>query len=545
MLWVFCFYSYSSLADPVKTEVTIPDDGYVEVPLDFAFPFYGQNFTTSFMFSNGVVMFVHPNTNTSYGLCCDGPDVEGLLNGTNTGNQNYILNNLNALNFSISPFLTDLIQRNGQGKFYIQGDETFQRYFWENVMEYYDTTTENTFDLTIKPDGDIAYNYTKLDIKNHQIFVGTVGDLQQNQYKQYFLHNARVDGGYYWTSEQGSQPVWVPENASICEAQPLSDPLCDGYAEALGNQEYNFQCSVDATYDPGCPGYDTANAIGNSTDDISGDFSFDTPDVTGDSIIDDIISFEFDDFDFNFDDFSVAPELVEIDILDFEVPDDISFDLPETSQDGDQMQEIAMLEMPDGALDELPEIQINEEVEEIDENFDEPAIEEEPIEEPAPEETNEEEIDEPEVEEEREEETTEEETTEEEIDEPEPVEEENAGEEEVDQEETKDEKEDKKRKKSDKKSKIKIIIAKKSAEMSERLALATSLEAQIQAQNLAMALINFNQGFGAYRYTMPGGNLQSNEIPYSTKQMSDSNRGLLNGLAQQILHEKMVDMQYK
>ena len=81
--------------------------------------------------------------------------------------------------------------------------------------------------------------------------------------------------------------------------------------------------------------------------------------------------------------------------------------------------------------------------------------------------------------------------------------------------------------------------------MTERLALATSLEAQIEVQNLAMALINFNQGFGAYRYTMPGGNIQSNEIPYSTKQMSDSKTGLRNGLAQQILHEKMVDTQYK
>ena len=38
--------------------------------------------------------------------------------------------------------------------------------------------------------------------------------------------------------------------------------------------------------------------------------------------------------------------------------------------------------------------------------------------------------------------------------------------------------------------------------MTERLAMAVSLEQQIEAQNLAMALINFNQGFGAYRYKM-------------------------------------------
>ena len=50
--------------------------------------------------------------------------------------------------------------------------------------------------------------------------------------------------------------------------------------------------------------------------------------------------------------------------------------------------------------------------------------------------------------------------------------------------------------------------------MTERLAMAVSLEQQIEAQNLAMALINFNQGREAYRYKMPG-NLGVSEIPYS------------------------------
>ena len=441
VLWVSCFYSYS-LAEPVKEEVTISDDGWVEVPLDFTFPFYGQNFTTSFMFSNGVVMFVHPNTNTSYGLCCDGPDVEGLLNGTATGNYNYILNrNMNALNFSISPFLTDLIQRNGQGKFYIQGDETFQRYFWEGVMEYYDRNTENTFDLTIKPSGDITYNYTKLDIKNHQIFVGTVGDLQENEYKQYFFHNARANGGYYWTSESGSQPTWVPPDTSICEAQPLSDPSCEGYAEALANQEYNLQCSLDALYDPGCPGY----AVANVTEEPEFDFS--EPELTGDTIIDDIISVE----------------LPEIEIVETEVEVE---PMPEPEPEiEEQVEEIVVIE-----IEETTEEVVEETVEQVEEKQEE--------------------------------------------------------------------------KKESKKEKVRTIVAKKSAEMSERLAVATSLQAQIDAQNLAIALISFNQGFGAYRYSMPGGTLQSSEIPYSTKQMSDSNRGLRNGLAQQILHEKMIDMQY-
>ena len=41
VLLVSCFYSYS-VAEPVKEEVTISDDGAVEVPLDFTFPFYDK-----------------------------------------------------------------------------------------------------------------------------------------------------------------------------------------------------------------------------------------------------------------------------------------------------------------------------------------------------------------------------------------------------------------------------------------------------------------------------------------------------------------------
>ena len=62
-------------------------------------------------------------------------------------------------------------------------------------MEYYNRDTANTFDLTITPDGDYKFNYSELDIRNHQMFVGTVGDLNENQYKQYFFHNARANGG--------------------------------------------------------------------------------------------------------------------------------------------------------------------------------------------------------------------------------------------------------------------------------------------------------------------------------------------------------------
>ena len=92
---------------------------------------------------------------------------------------------MNALNFTISPFLTDLIQRNAGISFIYKAMRHFKDTS-EDVMSTI-TDTANTFDLTITPDADYKFNYSELDIRNHQMFVGTVGDLNENQYKQYFF----------------------------------------------------------------------------------------------------------------------------------------------------------------------------------------------------------------------------------------------------------------------------------------------------------------------------------------------------------------------
>ena len=39
------------------TSHTICDDCYANVPLGHTFPFYGENYTNSWMMANGVVMF--------------------------------------------------------------------------------------------------------------------------------------------------------------------------------------------------------------------------------------------------------------------------------------------------------------------------------------------------------------------------------------------------------------------------------------------------------------------------------------------------------
>jgi hypothetical protein len=66
---------------PTVTTPTFTDDSYVQVPLQFGFPFYNRVFTHSWMHSNGVVSFLDPMSPIDGGpnpgawaYCCGGPD---------------------------------------------------------------------------------------------------------------------------------------------------------------------------------------------------------------------------------------------------------------------------------------------------------------------------------------------------------------------------------------------------------------------------------------------------------------------------------------
>jgi hypothetical protein len=72
---------------------------------------------------------------------------------------------------------------------------------------------------------------------------------------------------------------------------------------------------------------------------------------------------------------------------------------------------------------------------------------------------------------------------------------------------------------------------------------AASLEAQQAVQAQVLSLINYVPDFNTYQMQMNGGYLPD-AVGYPDTQVPESRKGLRNGLAQQLLHEKMVDMQY-
>ena len=73
---------------------------------------------------------------------------------------------------------------------------------------------------------------------------------------------------------------------------------------------------------------------------------------------------------------------------------------------------------------------------------------------------------------------------------------------------------------------------------------AASFEAQKLVQSQILVLLNFKPGFNGYRTEYTSGFYPDGQL-YDEKVIPESRRGLRNGLAQQILHEKMVDMQYE
>ena len=94
--------------------------------------------------------------------------------------------------------------------------------------------------------------------------------------------------------------------------------------------------------------------------------------------------------------------------------------------------------------------------------------------------------------------------------------------------------------------KMKEIIKLKLASLADDMSKATSLKDQAAIQAKIQALINFVPGFNTYGGQVQiAGEFYGSDSIYTTTKVPENQRGLLNGLASQLLHEAMVDMQYE
>ena len=226
ILWAFAHMA------PAQQTITqeIADDGFVEVPLEFVFPYYGQLFTNSWMFDNGVVSFYSP------------------FNGY-SGGQDYFSQPFSAelggqFNYMIAPLWTDLI--NYSGTFTTQGNPQFQRYSWNNISQWGYPDNLNTFSLEIYPTGEINVQYDNINISEYSVSAGITGNLTQGEFEQIFYASDTT------TTQISNWNTYSEVN--MCAMDVFSSPDCPGYEQAYFDQ----QCSLDPLYDNQCSGYEVA-----------------------------------------------------------------------------------------------------------------------------------------------------------------------------------------------------------------------------------------------------------------------------------------------
>jgi hypothetical protein len=225
--------------NPNAVNITTSDDWYNEVPLGFTFPFFGQNFTTSWAATNGYVTFQNPQTSGLWGGCCSGIDLR------NTTNPRY--------NYTIYGLHTDLYSWNGQNQYYLQEGNSMT-YGWYNLSQCCSSQGGNSFEIKINSSGLIDTRIAGAMVSWNAVTSGFAGDLSKGEYYQHYHgQGLNITPGssaiFSWQALGGTG-----QGVDQCTINPLYNSSCPGYAEAYRAQ----QCTISALYDPSCPGYQQA-----------------------------------------------------------------------------------------------------------------------------------------------------------------------------------------------------------------------------------------------------------------------------------------------
>lgn len=214
--------------EPAAVTVTMGDDGAVEVPLSFDFPLYDKLFNTSWMYDNGIISFLQPNT-------------PGAINQWQWSAQPV----QNMGNYYIASLWAD-IAPTSQTHYTYQGDSTFMKYTWTNIAEYYSAGSPqpryNTFSTTITPDGSVSTSYASVNLQTSSISSGIVGNSAAGEYQSYYWSPCctSVTSIQDWTfigSYTPPPPDPEPEPTPVpIVAEPVLQPTAEDstYQESTG-----------------------------------------------------------------------------------------------------------------------------------------------------------------------------------------------------------------------------------------------------------------------------------------------------------------------
>jgi hypothetical protein len=226
--------------NPAASAYQLYDDGWANVPLEFQFPFYGQNFDNSTMYSNGAVQFGppvqgFPSNNT---FCCSGITIDR--------------NTPAAYNYSILMLQTDLYGASGANH-YSLGDTNSMTYGWYGVERLGQPQNKFDFELKVDKAGGIDMRWGGALLSYETPTIGTIGNAANGEFA--VIQQPSWNSGFQIS---GLTQITTGQTLDLvidqCKINPLSSPTCTGYQEAYLIQ----QCSIDSLYSTSCPGYQSA-----------------------------------------------------------------------------------------------------------------------------------------------------------------------------------------------------------------------------------------------------------------------------------------------
>ena len=233
--------------------------------LDFTFTFYGQDFTSARMATNGCLHF---KTTGSY--CND-----------------YTPDPLPEITYTLYPFWTDLIRDNGS-KVLAKNFTDKTVFGWYDLLEYNRSGSDNSFEVILWNSNDsFEFRYGVLDVINHDVLIGEQGDV--DELYTYLFHDECNTGStniagtcvntdwnntsFNTSLENGGSLYGVGTGNGIDCSNPLNNSSCTGYDAAYLTQQCglnslhstscplyweaydDLQCDLDPQYAPFCAGY--------------------------------------------------------------------------------------------------------------------------------------------------------------------------------------------------------------------------------------------------------------------------------------------------
>ena len=211
--------------------------------LGFTFTFYGQDFTSARMATNGCLHF-----KASGSYCND-----------------YTPDPLPEITYTLYPFWTDLIRDNGSSV--LAKNFTDKTVFgWYDLREFNRSGSDNSFEVILWNSNDtFEFRYGALDIINHDVLIGEQGSASETY--TYLFHDecnvgtTNVVGtcvntdwnntSFNTTLENGGSLYGLGTGNALDCSSPLNNTACSGYDAAYLTQ----QCGIDSLYNLSCPYY--------------------------------------------------------------------------------------------------------------------------------------------------------------------------------------------------------------------------------------------------------------------------------------------------